>query len=33
MCTHKRPKMDDEMLCIDVVETGEKIYAQRERDK
>ena len=32
MCTHERPKRDDEMLCVGVVETGEEIYAQRERE-
>ena len=32
MCTHKRPERDDEMLSIGIVESGEKIEAQRVRE-
>ena len=30
MCAHERLEKDDEMLGIDVIETGEKIETQRE---
>ena len=33
MCTHKRLERDDQMLNVGIVETSEKIEAQRERDR